>query len=401
MTSRERILAALDFNEADRVPIDFGAMRSTGIHAVAYNQLKSHLGLATGEARLYDIMQMLAEPDPDVLDLLGGDVVQLHRLRPAFGIAIDRWKPGTLPDGSPCLVPADFNPEPQPDGSEVLHDDGRVIARRPADGLYFEMAYFPLADASSKSDIDAYPWPLIDDDELAYLRDNARRLRETSDRAVLAEFGGNILEEGQFTWGWGRFMEELALRTEVVRYYLDRLVDAHLANLERYLPAVGDCVDIIQVGDDLGTQEAPQLSPDLYRALIKPCHKRVYTYIREHSSARVFLHSCGSIYRLIPDLIDAGVQILNPIQTSAAEMDPARLKREFGRDLVLWGGGSETQTTLPHGTVEEIVAQVRERLAIFAPGGGYVFNQIHNIQSDVAPEKVVAMYRAAREWSPA
>jgi uroporphyrinogen decarboxylase len=398
VTGRERILAALDFRETDRVPIDFGGMRSTGIHAIAYHRLKAHLGLTGGHTRLYDIMQQLAEPEPEVLDLLGGDVVQLHRLRPAFGIAIDRWKPGALPDGSPCLEPAGFTPEREPGGDEVIRADGRVIARRPADGLYFEMAHFPLADATSASDIDACPWPLIDDAELAYLRENARRLRAPGDRAVLAAFGGNILEEGQFTWGWGRFMEELALRSELVRYYLDRLVENHLANLERYLPVVRDYVDIIQVGDDLGTQAAPQLSPDLYRALIKPCHRRVYTYIREHSDARVFLHSCGSIYRLIPDLIDAGVQILNPVQTSAAEMDPARLKREFGRDLVFWGGGCETQTTLPNGTIEEITAQARERLSIFTPGGGYVFNQIHNIQADVAPAKVVAMYRTAREW---
>jgi len=398
MTGRERILAALSFAETDRVPIDFGGMRSTGIHAIAYNRLKLHLGLTGGDTRLYDIMQQLADPEPEVLDLLGGDVVQLHRLRPAFGIAIDQWKPGVLPDGSPCMEPAGFSPERQPDGSEVLRSDGRVIARRPASGLYFEMAHFPLADATSKSDVDGHAWPIIDDDEIAYLRENARRLRESTDRAVLAEFGGNITEEGQFTWGWARFMEELGLRSELVRYYLDRLVDNHLANLERYLPAVRDYVDIIQVGDDLGTQEGPQLSPDLYRSLIKPCHKRVYTYIREHSNAPVFLHSCGSIYRLIPDLIDAGVEILNPVQTSAAEMDPMRLKREFGRDLVFWGGGCETQTTLPHGTIEEIVAEVRGRLSIFMPGGGYVFNQVHNIQSDVAPEKIAAMYRAAREW---
>ncbi|MDH7490759.1 MAG: uroporphyrinogen decarboxylase family protein, partial [Anaerolineae bacterium] len=161
---------------------------------------------------------------------------------------------------------------------------------------------------------------------------------------------------------------------------------------------VGEYIQIIQMGDDLGTQRGPQLSVAMYRRWIRPYHKRIYSWVHQHyPHVYVFLHSCGSIYDLIPDLIDAGVQVLNPVQTSARDMDPARLKREFGRDIVFWGGGCETQSTLPHGTPEEVRRQVRERLEIFAPGGGYVFNQIHNVQYGVPPENVVAMFEAVLE----
>jgi uroporphyrinogen decarboxylase len=396
MTSRERVLAALNHEEPDRVPIDFGAMRSTGIMGIAYNRLKAHLGIREGATRIYDLMQQLAEPEPEVAERMGADVIQLHRQAPCFGIALGGWKPWTLPDGSPCEVPAGFAPEAQPDGSLILRTNGDVVARMPAAGLYFEMEHFPLAGARTKADVDAYEWPIMSDEEVRYLRRESERLRADADKAVLGEFGGNVLEGGQFMWGWARFMELLADERPLTEHFLERLVENHIANLDRYIEAVGDRVDICQVGDDLGTQEATQLSPRMYRELIWPRHRAIYQHIREHSRMRVFLHSCGSIAAIIPDLIEAGVEILNPVQTSARGMDPAWLKREFGKDLTFWGGGADTQHVLPHGSVREVVEDVRTRVGLFKPGGGYVFTQVHNIQADVSPENTVAAYETAK-----
>jgi len=240
---------------------------------------------------------------------------------------------------------------------------------------------------------------LLSNQRLDRLHARARSLYEETDYAILGGFGGNILEAGQFLRGWEQFMMDLAADPEFTHAMLGRLTEWHLANLERYLDAVGDHIQIIQMGDDLGTQIATQLSPAMYREYVKPCHKAIYRYVREHSDVAVFLHSCGSIYQLIPDLIEAGVEILNPVQTSAANMDPRRLKDEFGDRLAFWGGGCDTQTVLPAATPEEIREHVRERMEIFKPGGGFVFNQIHNVQPNVPPENVVAMLDAAYEFA--
>ncbi|MGQ9630982.1 MAG: uroporphyrinogen decarboxylase family protein [bacterium] len=396
MNSRERVLTSLQHREPDRVPIDFGAMRSTGIVAPAYARLRDHLGIRGGNVKVYDVFQWLAEPEWEVRKRFGGDVVQLHRLEPAFGIDIKEWKLWKSWDGPEYLVPKGFNPAIAPDGSAEIRDvEGRTIARRPKDGFWFDQVHFPLAEAKTKGDIDRFPWPKISDEEVEYLSEEARRLDEETDCAILGAFGGNILEGGHFDWGYERFMLLLAEDRDLAEYYLNRLSENHIENLKRYLPAVKDHIHIIQVGDDLGMQSGPQMSPKMYRELIKPHHKKIYEYIKENSDLYLFLHSCGGIYELIPDLIEIGVDIINPVQTSAAGMDPARLKREFGKDLTFWGGGVDTQTTVTRGSVKDIRREVEERIRIFAPGGGFVFTQVHNIQADIPPEKVVAIYDTA------
>ncbi len=399
MNSRERILAAIKREPDDRVPIDFGAMRSTGIMAIAYNKLKKYLGLEhLPQTKVYDVMQQLAEPDLKVVDYLGGDVVQVHRLAPAFRAKINRWREDTLPNGSECLVPESFRPVTLPNGDKVIVQDGREIARKPASGLYYEMTYFPLRDARSSSDIDKMEWPLITPEETTFLIEQAERLRTQTDKAILGEFGGNVLESGEFHFGWDEFLMRLVTDRKLVEYYLDRLVEWHLENLELYLRAIGDKIDIIQMGDDLGTQQGLQMHPEMYRQVIKPRHRKIYQYVHDHTDAKVFLHSCGSIVEVIPDLIEIGVEILNPVQTTAAGMDPATLKKRFGKDITFWGGGCDTQHVLPFGSVEEVRRDVTERLKIFTEGSGYVFTQIHNVLADVEPEKVVAMYLTAKEF---
>ena len=399
MTSRERVLCALDHREPDRVPIDFAAWRSSGVHAMAYGRLRRHLGLPDdGSWRLYDVMQQLAEPEEPVRQRFRGDVVQVHRLCPAFGIPIDRWKPGVLADGQACQFPESYEPVRQADGTyRLFAEDGSEIARMPADGGYFEATAFPLAGARTARDIEEADWPLIDATEVAFLRAQAERWRRETDAAILVCFGGNVLEAGNFAFGFERFMSLLGESPELVEAYLERLTQWHLDNLEAFLPAVEGLVDIIAVGDDLGTQEATILSPTMYRRVIKPRQARVYRRIRERSTARLFLHSCGAIEPLLGDLIEIGVEALNPVQITARGMDPAHLKRTYGRDLTLWGGGCDTQvalTTLPLPALRE---HVKGLVRTFKPGGGFVFTQVHNVLWNVAPERIEAVYDAAWE----
>jgi len=397
MTSRERVLAALRHEEADRVPIDFGAFRSSGIHASTYARLRRLLGLPATPPRLYDLMQQLAEPDPDVLDRFRADVVQVHRLAPSFGIPIDRWEHGRMPDGTPVRVPAAFDPVLLADGSREIRKDGLILARMPSGGNYFDRVHAPLAAAETTADLDRlFDWPLMDDQEIAFIRRQAERARATG-RAVLACFGGNILEMGQALFGYEEFMLRIAAEPALVEACGERVADWHVRNLDRFLPAVDGLVDVIACGDDLGTQAGLQLSIGDYRRLIKPYQRRVYERIRRGTSASLFLHTCGSIVEVLPDLIEIGVQIINPVQISARGMEPERLKREFGRHIVFWGGGCDTQTKLPRATPDEIRREAERNVAAFKPGGGHVFTQVHNILADVPAENVVALYDAAFE----
>jgi len=394
MNSRERVLTALQHKEADRVPLDLGAMLSTGITGMAYNELKSYLGIRDGRTRMYDLGQQLAEPETEILERIGADVLPLFVSDPK------RWKPSTLPDGSLCEVPEGFNPETLPDGSQVLRDgQGHIVSEMPKDGYYYDSVYFPLAGVSTVEELDQYAsYPPIDETTLADLHERAKHLCENTEYALMLNGAGGIYESAQGLRGWDVFMMDLAGDPAFAGALLDRLVDANIQRLEQILPAVEGYVQVIQVGDDLGMQDGPQLSPRLYRKVVKPRHQRLYQYIKEHSSAYLFLHTCGSVYPFIPDFIEMGVDILNPVQVSARNMGSKRLKQEFGKDIVFWGGGCDTQQVLPFGTPAEVREEVRRRIGDLAPGGGFVFNQVHNIQVGVPPENIVAMYDAVREF---
>jgi len=392
MTSRERVLKTLNHEEPDKIPIDLGAMRSTGIMAIAYNRLKKHLGLIGGYTRIYDIGQQLAEPEQEILDRFEIDVIDLSN---TFGEKPDEWQDWLLPDGTPGLVHQLFYPIKK--NNEWLFMDGdRITARMPEGCYYFESCNPPLAKAKSSEDIKNFKWYYFADVYLRQLEKKAKRLFEETDYAIMGGFGGNILELGQVYRGWDQFMVDLAIEPNFAEELMDKMVEVHLKNLEGYLQAVGKYIQIIQMGDDLGTQNAPQLSPDMYREMIKPRHKKVYQYVKKNSDLFLFLHSCGSVYDLIPDLIDVGVEILNPVQTSANKMDPQTLKNEFGDKLTFWGGGVDTQHILPVGTPEEVVEDVKERLNIFAPGGGFVFAPVHNIQANISPENIIAAYETVK-----
>jgi len=409
MNSRERVLTALNHQPPDQVPIDFGGHRSSGIAALAYPKLRSVLRLEERPIRLYDTVQQLAVVDEDVLDRFGVDTIELGR---AFDDDVD-WVDWNLPNGTPCLVPSWAAPERQ-DGRWIIRSgSGRVLAQMPDGAIYFEQCYWPFLE---EDDLDRLPEALAEnmwctvqtppgpltagEDGLPRLAEGARRLRQQTNRAIIGLFGGNLMEIGQFLYRIDNFLMLLATDPDRAGEFLQRLTDIHLANLEQYLGAVGPYIDVILFGDDLGSQNGPQISPAMYRQLFKPHHARMWRRAKELADVKVMLHCCGGIRPLIEDLIDAGLDTTNPVQISCAGMDTAELKRDFGDRLTFWGGGCDTRHMLSHGTPEKIRQHVHEQVSILQPGGGFVFQQVHNVLADVPPENVIAMFDAVHNRRP-
>jgi len=411
MNSRERILAAIEHRRPDRVPVDLGSTPSSGISAVAYGNLKTHLGLRQGHTRIYDVVQQLAQPEDFILDRFHIDAIDIGR---AFNAEDAAWRPTVLADGQPAQLPAWFHPEPQADGSFIARNSGGAdIAHMPAGGMFYDQSCFPyldgypdnyrdLPDAMGKvlwAALAHSPWDHSSDPGFwDVLREKALELRRTSDRAFMIVLGCNLFEWGTFLRRMDNFLMDLVAEPEKVEGLLDALMERHLEALEKACRAVGDVVDILRFGDDLGTGGGPFMSPRTYRTLFKPRHAILCNYVHRNSQMKTFLHSCGSIYRLLPDLIEAGYDIINPVQTSCRDMEPERLKAEFGKDICFWGGGCDTRTVLPQGTPPQVKDHVKRRLEIFTPGGGFVFNTVHNILPEVPPQNIAAMFEAVEEY---
>ena len=407
MTSRERVLAALNHREPDRPPVDLSGHRSSGITAIAYARLRDFLELPKETIRVYDPVQQLAVVHDDVLDRFGVDTIELGR---AFALDDADWADWTLPDGSPCQMPAWALPEREGDTWVIRSSSGRIIAVMPPGALYFEQAYYPYYEKDEPEDlpgamresmwcaIASPPGPLVGGpDGLERLAAGARKLRASTDRAIIGLFGGNTLEMGQFFWRNDGFLMLLAENPDRAHAFLDALLELHLTNLERFLGAVGDSIDVILFGDDLGAQRGPQISPDMYREYFKPCHKAMWTRAKELADVKVMLHCCGGVRDLLPDLIDAGLDAINPVQISCVGMSTPELKRDFGDRLTFWGGGCDTQRMLPLGSPDEVRRHAREQVRALRRGGGFVFQQVHNILPNVPAENIVAMFDAIHE----
>jgi len=411
MTSRERVKMAINHKEADRVPIDLGAMRSTGIATIAYNKLRKKLGIRKGLARMYDFVQQLAYPEKEIMNIFHIDAIDSGQ---AFLKSNDNWKEWTLNDNSKCLIPKYLNIEVDKDSTVLLKDKNNfVLGKKPKTSLYVDQAYWVYKDLPAISDtfddedickhmwaIPSPPWHLdiFDDEQYELFINNIKELYETTDYSIMLAVGCNLFETGTFLRGMENFLCDVYIDKKGTKRLLDFLVERNLKLLDRILKGVGEYVDILQFGDDLGSQNGPFMSPDVFREIFKPGYNKMWDFVHNTSSCKVFLHSCGSIYELIPDLIDAGLDILNPVQTTAANMEPEGLKREFGKDITFWGGGCNTQYVLSTATPEEVKEDVKRRIDIFAKDGGFVFNQIHNILADVPPENVIAMLEAAYEY---
>lgn len=407
MNSRQRILAAIDHQEADILPIDFGATPSSGFSAIAYDHLLKEIPIKDKRNWVYDVVQQVTQPSDEFLDYFSIDTVDLGR---TFNQNNEDWYDYRLPNGGIAQQPIWFRPEKQSDGSTLVYKNGEAIAAMPASAFSYDQILFPFLDgypAHYGANMDAAmgkvhwsalahsPWDHASEPDFwATLREKALELRARSDRAIVLSAGCNLFEWGTFLRRIDNFLMDLVLDPQNVERLLDALVERHLQSLENICAAVGDVVDVIRLGDDLGMNTGPLMSPQTYRSLFKPRHKTMCTYIKEHSSMRTFLHSCGSISKLIPDLIGAGFEVLNPVQTNARDMQPERLKQEFGSAITFWGGGVDPRFVLNTGSEQEVYDQVRRNIDILAPGGGFVFNTIHNVLPDVPPQNILAMFKA-------
>jgi uroporphyrinogen decarboxylase len=374
MTHRQRVQAALDHKEPDCVPLDFGTGGNSAPVPEVYEKLQRCYGLRS-ELRLVPHMLRLAVVDEEILQDLDIDTRAVSMRPVRRGL-------------HPCDQPGQFYDDWGVQWKEV--DAGGAI--------YRELSECPLADAKL-GDLEQYGWwpDPLDPDRYTGVEQDAKRLFYDTEWAIVGCPGFNgVWERATYLCGFRRMLEGLLLEPEFVHAVLRRITDLCKLALERYLALVGPYIHIIKMGDDLGTQNGPQMSPKTYRQVIKPYHRELFRFIKERTDARIFLHTCGSVYRLLPDLIDAGVEILNPVQVSARDMDTRRLKAEFG-DQLTFMGAIDTQRVLPFGSVEEVQAEVERRIAHLGPGGGYILAPVHNVQADVPSENLIAMYRHARQ----
>jgi uroporphyrinogen decarboxylase len=399
MNHRQRVLTALCHQEPDRVPIDFGATGDSTIMAVGYQELRKHLGLTPSTTRVIDVFQHTAVIEQDVRLALGVDVM------PVFDEP-NEWRSDTLSDGSPAEFPARFQPHLQDDGSQVVFDAaGNVVLKMPRGGHYFDPVYSPLAGATSVKEIDEHMDAIENYDTPAHLDKSyeeqarkAKTLRESTDYALAGFFGGHILQASQSLRGWETFLMDLLVNKKFAHALMDRLTEAHIRRFERYAATVGQYVDVVHFEEDLGMQDRPLLRPSLYREMVKPYHHKLFGFAKSRCDAYLLLHTDGAVAPFMPDFIEMGVDAVNPIQVSAAGMDTRELKREFGRDITFWGAGCESQSVLPFGTPEQVADEVKRRIDDLAPGGGFVFSSIHNVQSGVPVENTVTMFKTAREY---
>jgi len=407
MNSRERIRRAVAFERPDRIPIDLGAIRASGVNAVVYDRLKKRMGIHTS-TKIHDSMQILAEVELEVLERLHADVVPLEA-------ATADWAERDASEGVTrrlfCGLTVYFPPETdiaeEPEGSWVLQNAaGEAYARMPRDGYYFDFIRPTMAHRTI--DPDRFrPRSTIPEEELNLLAARSRYLYEHTDKAILG-WGASIslvglsallsdnITQGSLDEWLCMLMTEKETAHEMMGRYVDAVINCYALCRE----AVGDrCFAWGVASDDAGTQRGELISPDLFREMILPHYRRLCSWVHAHTKWKTFLHSCGSIRRYLPGWIEAGVDIINPVQISAAGMDPRGLMEEFGGKVVFWGGGCDTQRVLPLGAPEEVRAHVAENIRVFgALPGGFVFNQVHNIQQNVPVENVEAMFAAAYEF---
>lgn len=402
MTSRERVLKALNFEEPDRVPIDLGGTLMSGIMAHALAQLRDHLGLEKRPVKVYEVFQMLGEVEADLVDRLNIDVLPVEPLVQFFGLRRENYKPWILWDGTEVLMPGQFDVETDAEGNWLLHEEGDpgnpIVARMPKDGYYFDMP--SMIDSHD----DFSPPPLeevarenhLTPDELEFLQARAEKLRKETDKALLLGCWGKL---GLSSVGSiPDFLCLMAMDRAYVRDLFALRTETALSNLEKLKQYLGDNIDIVGLdGSDYGSQRMEMFSPDWFAELHVPCLKRQNDWVHRNTDWKTWQHTCGSITNILPMLVETGLDIINPVQCSAEGMEPAGLKERFGKDLTFWGGAVDTQKTLPFGTTEEVAAEVAERIRIFAPGGGFIFNPIHNIQQSTPPENIVAAYDTAVE----
>jgi hypothetical protein len=415
-TSRARLQAALDHQHPDAVPVDFGSTAVTGMHVSAVTRLRERLlGASDFRVKVIEPYQMLGEVDDELRDALGIDTLGVIPRKTIFGTQATGWKPFTLFDGTECLVSGDFNVTPAPDGGWLMYPEGDTgvppSGHMPQGGYFFDsiVRQEPLDDATLKPEDNLQEFGPLSEADLAYYRQKKEWLQTHPDLGCIltvpgAAFGDIALVPAPWLKHpkGVRDIAEWYISTKTRRNFVysvfERQCAIALENINTLIDLFGNLVQAAFItGTDFGTQRGPFISVAAYRDLFKPFHRQVNDLIHRRSKWKPFIHSCGSVYQLIPDFIEAGFEILNPVQCSAAEMDARGLKREFGKDLVFWGGGVDTQKTMAFGTPDQVYQEARERIDIFNQDGGFVFNAVHNLQGNTPVENLEALFRALKD----
>jgi len=375
MTSRERLITTLEHQEPDRVPIDLGGA-ATGIELEAYEDLKRYLKIKENleiDEKTTLFSRCHVEPAERILERLKVDTRYL-RLNP-------------------------LKPKIESDGSYV--DEWGIKWKKPKSSFYYDIIKHPLRDTKSIKDLEKYNWPDPHDPKRTEgLRDKARKLYKNTGYALIADMVGlGIFEQSWALRGLEKFFIDMVVNREFAEALLNKVTNIHIQLWDEFLNAVGDYVEVAVVSDDVGGMNGLLMSPQLYRNLIKPAEKRLWQFIKQKAKVYLFYHCCGAIYELIPDFIELGVDILNPVQVSAKGMDTKKLKKDFGKEMTFWGGGCDTQRILPFGDIEEVREEVKSRIKDLGSGGGFVFNQVHNIQPNVPPENIIVMFETVERYS--
>lgn len=379
MNSRERLQLALNHEEPDRVPYDLGATVLTSIHHKSYRALRSYLGLPEVKLNLMDIVQQIVAVDEDVYNKLKCDVKNVA--------------PGPS---------ATFQREiKEMEGYSYFYDEWGIGWKMPLEGgWYYDMFDHPLKDAKMIADIENYDWPdPLDEARFEGMAEQAAQAAQIEKQGVfIGGISAGIMEIAAWMRGFDNYFIDFATKQELLVALMRKVMEIKKTYWGRALELLGDNVDVVHEADDFAGQYKMLISPAMYRQIVKPLHKELFDFIHTHTKAKLFFHSCGAIRPVIPDLIEIGVDILNPIQVSATGMDSAELKKEFGKDVVFWGGGVDTQRALGEGSPEEVRADTKRRIQDLAPGGGFVFAAVHNIQGNVPAENIIAMWETLQEY---
>ena len=379
MNSRERLNLALNHKEPDRIPFDLGATVLTSIHHKSYRALRKHLEMPDLEPRIVDIFQQIVVVDDDMRDFLKVGVRDVApRSSATFQIELKEME-----------------------GYSYFYDEWGIGWKMPKEGgWYYDMFDHPLREAQSLTEIEEYPWPdPVDEGRFAGMAERAKHAAEVEKHGVF--MGGlcaGIMEMAAWMRGFENYFSDFAANEDLLVGLMRKVMELKMAYWEKALALVGDHADVVGEADDFAGQYRMLISPGMYRRIVKPLHKELFDFIHARTKAKIFFHSCGSIRPVIPDLIEIGVDIINPVQVSATGMDSAELKREFDKDIVFWGGGVDTQRVLGDGTPEQVREDTRRRIEDLAPGGGFVFATVHNIQGNVPPENIMAMWETLQEY---
>lgn len=379
MNSRERVIAALEHREPDRVPLDLGSSHNCGIHIDAYKQLRSYLGIrGVYEPHFVCHIQQSVCPEEKVLERFGIDTRPITYRKPK------NWEYNLRHEGSRTM----------------LVDEYGVGWQKPDYGFYFDLASHPL-ERATREEIEKYSCFPDPDDPIRYegLTEEARKLFHETDYAIVADIrAGSVIEGVWFMTGMPRFLMGMLEEPDTIRLVADRCLAIQKRMTERMIEEIGGYIQVMAADGDLGMQDTLLVSPDLYRQFLKPYEVGFYRFVKSKSTVPVIRHSCGDIRELLPDFIECGVDGINPVQVSCPDMDTAELKHEFGEKLVFWGGGCDTQKVLPFGTPKQVREEVRHRMRDLAPGGGFVFGAVHNIQRETPAENICALFDAALEF---